>query len=150
MAINIKLLKKMRDRIAALPNSYFQGWWVVEEKKSPCGAAACLAGEAIICNARTVESGVKTLWKLNDHIGAHRDGPFTRAQKLLRLSDIEANGMFAGNADGWPDKFRTMFDNARGPKTRAKAAVAYLDHLIEGGEVLDEEYRKQVEARNQF
>lgn len=141
--LNIELFKKVRDRIATIPESYDQEKWVRESRRSPCGVTACLAGEAIICNAPNVTEGVGELWALskrdkNDVIPA-------RAAELLGLRGswkefIETGKeefagetiIFDGTADNWPAPYRYQYKDHP-----AEAAVAYLDHIISTGKVLE-------------
>lgn len=135
---NIELFKKMRERIATIPDSYNQSVFVTRSAKAPCGTAACLAGEAIICNAANVSDGIAELKRLDgaDYPWAVAD----RAAALLRLAgnfgafadedDAEAAGetlIFDGEADYWPEPYRSQFK--RGDE--AAAAVALLDDIIE-------------------
>jgi hypothetical protein len=142
--LNIELFKKIRDRIASIPESYNQDNWWLPTQRSPCGTAACLAGTAIICNAPTVAEGVAQLKRLY-RIDKYRAVP-RNAAELLGLTgdwdahidhdDDEAAGetlMFDADAAYWPHPFGRMF--YRGDE--AEAAVAYLDYIIETGKVLE-------------
>lgn len=154
--LNIELFKKIRDRIAEIPESYNQQAWYTESTKAPCGTAACLAGEAIICAAPTVKTGVRRLRRMHVDDGV---SVATRAASLLNLpepewktfsfltesSDNDTARLFRCGSDGlgrplvyWPDPFGKRFNKAKTNKARAKAAVAYLDHIIETGSVLVE------------
>ena len=141
--LNVTLLKKIRDRIAEIPESYDQSVYVIESPKAPCGTAACLAGEAIICNARSVEAGIKSL-RLTDAKGLVS----YRAARLLGLprpnwgADDEAYNdaakLFYSSSDykvGWPEPFGSAFNRAKSTKQRAKVVVDYLDHIIETGNI---------------
>lgn len=142
--LNIELFKKVRDRIAAIPESYDQSEWVRPSNASPCGAAACLAGETIICNAPTVAAGIKELKRLRA-LDQYHAVP-ERAAELLGLegswkdfltTELPDDGgetiIFDGDALYWPRQFRSMFRDG----DEADAAVAYLDHIIETGKVLE-------------
>lgn len=59
--LNKALLRKVRNRIRKIPESYYQGTWCRADKGAPCGTIACIAGETIICAAPTVEAGIKEL-----------------------------------------------------------------------------------------
>jgi hypothetical protein len=145
--LNIELFRKIRERIAAIPQSYDQESWAEPDRFSPCGTVACLAGHAIICNAPTVEQGLDDLYTLKEH-----DPLFAipdRAAELLGLRgswralvdehNVVVAGetvMFGTDAEYWPDSYKEMFqEDERAEK--AKAAVAYLDHIIETGKVLE-------------
>lgn len=128
--LNIKLLKKVRDRIAKIPESYDQSWWATRDVEAPCGTTACIAGEALICSQRSKKAGLQLLW---DAMPKWKVG--STAQTLLGLTDREADVLFG--AGTWPEPFRSEYDQVRyHPKARAKVAVAYLDHIIKTGEVL--------------
>lgn len=144
--LNIELFKKIRQRIAEAPESYDQDTFVDYNERSPCGTSACLAGEAIICNAPSVVKGIVELRDLDmnysDDYAVAR-----RATDLLGLSgdfgeyahsldnDRTAAGeaiIFDGGGQGWPEPYRSMFQN-----DKTAAVIAYLDHIIETGKVLE-------------
>lgn len=133
--LNIELFKKVRERIATTPESYDQLLWAKRSTKAPCGTTACLAGEAIICSMPTVEAGVKLLWDTLSHPST--PAPDLMAKELLGLNDREAAAVFTASACGWPAPFSVQYDKARGNAGKARAAVAYLDHIIETGKVLE-------------
>ena len=135
--LNIELFKKIRDRIATIPESYHQGTWCDDSHKAPCGTVACLAGEAIICAAPTVEEGVKELRRLYEQ----EPDPYAIARRAARLLNLDANcrssldreaAIFLDGAAGWPYRFAEMFD-----ANEARGAVAFLDWIIETGKVLE-------------
>lgn len=136
--LNIELFKKVRDRIAEIPESFEQSRWIMRRRSSPCGYAACLAGETIICNAPTVEEGLRELRRLN---AADEDANSAlvanTAGKLLGLKgsyyESGEHDIFVSTAQFWPEPFRSRF--AEGDESGA--AIAYLDHIIETGKVLE-------------
>lgn len=145
--LNIELFKKIRQRIAEIPESYDQDYWVEDSAESPCGTVACLAGHAIICDAPTIERGISDLHRLKQ-----RD-PLKavprRAAKLLGLtgswtkyvdtSSESAGGetiIFDSDAAGWPEPFQSDFQMAGG-RGKSQVAVRYLDHIISTGKVLE-------------
>ena len=145
--LNIELFKKIRERIATIPESYDQESWVEPDAASPCGTVACLAGHAVICNAPTVEQGLDDLYTLK------RRDPFyavpERAAILLGLGGSwralvdDGNAVAAGetaifdtDAEYWPAQYQERFICGKGPE-KARVAVAYLDHIIETGKVLE-------------
>lgn len=139
MPLNRRLLRKVRNRIAKIPESYSQNVWVMESGASPCGAVACLAGETVIANAVDVQTGIKTLLRWDDKDAPSRSAfavyiPY-RAAKLLGLNDDDAMAMFRGNASGWPKPFRIKFVRARSNQRRAEVAVGYLDECLRRGRV---------------
>lgn len=143
--LNIELFKKMRDRIATIPESFNQDVWCAPSGKSPCGTVACLAGEAIICAAPTVEEGIRHLQRIttNDYDDGY--GVPVVASRLLGLKgnyrfwgEEEETVIFKGGAHGWPTRYRNQFLDANDdPKKQADAAVAFLDHVIKTGKVFE-------------
>lgn len=137
--LNIELFKKVRARIAEIPESYNQSTWVRNSSQAPCGTVACLAGEAIICNAPTVEEGVAELRRLDEREGSVAE----TAAELLGLPGgrdyFTANDdtIFDEGADGWPEPYYTQLHEADTPKERAEAAVAFLDHVIATGRLTE-------------
>lgn len=146
--LNIELFKKVRDRIAAVPESYDQSTYRRADRRAPCGTAACLAGEAIICDAPTVEDGVAELREYDDV-----DFVAERAAELLGLPQPDW-GKHSETGDGynvtarlfachedyevfWPEPFASQFAEAGTTSERSRVAVAYLDHIIATGKVLE-------------
>lgn len=137
--LNIELFKKIRDRIASIPESYDQDYWVERSTESPCGTVACLAGHTIICNAPTLERGLSDLNRLKA-----KDPMYAVPRKAARLlgltgnwrkyaydHDREAGGetiIFDVDAEGWPKLFRDQFREGRGSE-KSDAALNYLDHI---------------------
>lgn len=141
--LNIGLFKKIRERIATIPASYDQSDWVTTSNSAPCGAAACLAGEAIICAAPTVQEGLKELRRLNKRKDRNAVIP-ARAAKLLGLegswgdyceTQNQQQGretlIFDADARFWPSDLREQFQDGE----EADAAVELLDKIIETGKV---------------
>lgn len=128
--LNLKLLRKVRDRIAAIPESYNQARWITDSVEAPCGAAACVAGETIICDAPTITQGISTLKRLAGRGGAISD----RASVLLGISEEDADVMFdysyLNHTVEWPSPFKGQFAAAETPHARAQVAVAYLDECL--------------------
>ena len=147
--LNITLLKQIRDRINTVPQSYDQTIWCAPSDKAPCGTVACLAGEAIICAAPSVEDGLRDLKRLEKRPG------LSVAKKAAELLGLPAPEFFSGGegnnstanlfdsvyigpnrrAVRWPEPFKSRYRQARTYRGRASAAVAYLDHIIETGSV---------------
>ena len=132
--LNLELLKKVRDRIAEVPESYEQRTWRSDSKEAPCGSAACLFGEAVICDSTTVKSGIARLRR-------YINGPtpmYVHGERILGLSREDAlrmcDYMPLGDAQGlvvrWPEPYATRFTRAKTPKARAKVAVAYLTECL--------------------
>jgi hypothetical protein len=138
MALNKKLLRKVRNRIAKIPESYDQGQWVSESDRSPCGTAACLAGEAIIVAAPSIQEGIKSLnLAVRQYGRASRSdvGVVKKARTLLGITLDESDAMFDSFGDGWPEPYRTRFQRLKTNKAKAKVAVAYLDECLKRGKV---------------
>lgn len=141
--LNIKLLTKVRDRIRDIPESYDQGFYVGEALKAPCGTAACVAGETIICSAKSIDVGILRLNQLNADWST--GGPHGVAARRLGLSEDEAETLFTAEPEGdldnenngWPEPFRTQWARVKTRKAQARVAVRYLTHIIETGRVLD-------------
>jgi hypothetical protein len=138
MALNKRLLRKVRNRIAEIPESYRQGTWVSDDQKSPCGTVACLAGETIIAAAPSIEKGIQSLKRAVDrfeHGDTYDSGVVRKARLLLGISIQEATDMFDGYGNTWPSPFGERFTSAQRPATKAKIAVAYLDECLRRGRV---------------
>lgn len=136
--LNKRLLRKVRNRIAKIPESYAQNVFYKPSGESPCGTAACIAGETIIVAAGSVSEGIKQLRRLSKRFdeGLAWDHPAAKkAQKLLGLSWAESDCIFSGDAGSWPEPYRSRFQRAARPATQAKAAVAYLDECLKRGKV---------------
>lgn len=141
--LNLELLRKVRDRIAEIPESYDQANWR-RDGDAPCGTAACLAGETIIVSAPTIAVGVLRLKELesayDDETRISRFDSLVadEAATLLGISDDDAGHMFT--VDGgyhrfpltveWPEPHRSGFQSAQSNNERAQVAVAYLDECL--------------------
>lgn len=135
MKRNKRLLLKAAKRIEEIPRSYRQSEYYKESGSAPCGTVCCLAGEIIIASERSMRKGVEKLAKLDNAYatGYWVDGhPIRRAAtKLSGLTESESLAVFGtSNAGSWPKPFRSMFR-----KGRARAAVALLRYLADGGRV---------------
>lgn len=136
--LNKRLLRKVRNRIAKIPESYDQNHFWLDSSNAPCGTVACLAGETIIVSRPTVKQGLQSLRRLTNSVFCvTADHPVARrAASLLGVSDAEAVAMFDGDGERWPQPYRAQFERAGGPQTRAKVAVAYLDECLKRGKVI--------------
>lgn len=131
--LNFELLVKTRNRIARIPESYDQSVFIKDNERSLCGTAACLAGEIMIADAPTVETGIARLFK-EDQTWRH-GGPATVARKRVGFHQDEG-GIFGGDAGDWPSEFRKEFNKSR--KNEPFAAVHFLDHVIKTGIVIED------------
>lgn len=151
--LNIELFKKVREKIATTPEAYDQRVFGRSEPLAPCGTAACIAGWACVLSgvmrlddvqlANPTDTGQTGIIDLVDE----------RAAEALRLTDYESDVLFTsepegdcddydddGNdiyAGGWPEPFAEQWREAVSNDARAQVAVAYLDHIIETGKVLE-------------
>jgi hypothetical protein len=138
--LNLALFQKVRDRIAEIPESFEQSRWLMAHPSSPCGYAACLAGETIICAAPTVEQGLAYLKRLVA-IDEEKNTclvPDTAGGMLELDGSYTEDGehdIFVANAEFWPEPFRSQFTNG----DESGAAVAYLDWIIANNRIFPEE-----------
>lgn len=134
MRRNTKLLNKTASHISKAPSSYQQSTFYRPSSNSPCGAAACLAGEIIICSEPTVRDGVAKLRSILDtyrnSFDDNVDDPMEVAAKLAGLTAVEAESLFDAVVDGWPSPYREEFE-----VDEAKAASRLLRYLAKGGKV---------------
>jgi UDP-3-O-acyl-N-acetylglucosamine deacetylase len=121
-----KVVRRMIKRLTAVPESYEQGAMFVEEDdRAPCGTVACLAGEAVICSAKTVEAGIKLAFSGEIDLVEH-------AEAVLGLTGID-HCVFSVDASGWPIPFRYDFTEANSREEEARVAVAYLKEALKRG-----------------
>lgn len=133
MKRNRRLLLKTAKWIEEIPESYDQKVWEKDSDESPCGTAACLAGELIICSERSVVKGIKKL--RSGHFLPNFISTPAMANKLAGLTTDEGYALFAEDVDKWPAQFRSRYRAAKTQLGRAKAAAALLRYLADGGEV---------------
>lgn len=138
--LNIELFKKVRDRIKTIPESYDQRYWLGTSKRAPCGTVACLAGETIICSAPSVEDGIRKLRRMDDR---GIDIPSEAARLLGLKGDYwsldmdQETAIFLGRGQGFPEPYRADYRRARSRTAKAKVVVAFLNHVIKTGKVLE-------------
>lgn len=138
--LNLELFQKVRERIATIPESYNQSRWIVRKRTSPCGYAACLAGETIICAAPTVEAGIRKLNRMMKDEELEADYAIPNlAGELLGLDgdyrDFQSEyDIFTSTADRWPEPFKAQFLGG----DQSGAAVAYLDWIIANNRIFPE------------
>lgn len=129
--LNRALLRKIRNRIAEIPKAYYQGHWYEVNADSPCGTTECIGGDAIVCSAPSVEAGIAKLRRMMQRI----DGALKvsrKARSLLGLTEKEANVLFDGSGD-WPGRYGRRYRRALTERTKANAAVALIDAILEEG-----------------
>ena len=150
--LNIELLKKVREKIATTPEAYDQSVFARPESAAPCGTAACIAGWACVLSG---EMSTDELKRRERSHGAEFESIEITATRVLALAEDEAEVLFtedpAGERKdwydddedwyddderdgGWPEPFATQWEDGAAPE---RIAVAYLDHIIETGKVLE-------------
>jgi hypothetical protein len=163
--LNLELFRQIREKIASTPVAYDQTRWGRREIAAPCGTAACIAGWACVLSGSASLSTVQSAGTgaVVYTPSGSLDIPAT-AQRVLGLSEEEADVLFTsdpegewGNEDyddddedddgvddetyylggGWPEEFAVSWRGALTPEEQASIAIAYIDHIIETGEVLE-------------
>lgn len=122
--LNIDLLNKVRDKIAATPEAYDQRDWCLPSHAAPCGTVACIAGWAAILSG---EMSIKEAHRNYSDNGEHVNNV---AMRVLGLTENEANTLFNGGRDGWPLRYRAL-----GKLSDSQAAIRYLNRIINTGKV---------------
>lgn len=124
--MNKTVVRKMIKRLGSVPESYDQrAWYVRKDDSAPCGTVACLAGEAVICSAKTVKEGIKLAFDNYDDIAE-------LAEELLGLSG-SGHQVFASDGSGWPEPYRTQFSQSSETGPRAQVAASYLKEALKRG-----------------
>lgn len=135
--LNIELFKKVRRKIKSVPESYNQKTDAEPDRRSPCGTAACIGGWADILSAPTKAERDRRM---------AGDVSLNRAARALGLKGrdfyaeirTERAVLFDGRPEKtWPKPFSDQWRRSRTKAARAAVAVAYLDHIIETGKVLE-------------
>lgn len=130
MAINKKLMRRVRNWILAEPLRYEQSVWRESDHLAPCGTAACIGGttEILLRN-----DGVEDAFSLDQ----------SELGKYLGLSLRQTYTLFTGNPDDdWPERFaerwrkstRILFRADR-RKVQARIAADYLNSIMKTGKV---------------
>jgi hypothetical protein len=127
MKRNARLLNKTADRIEKIPESYAQDTFCRTDDRSPCGTVACLAGEIVICSARSVSKGIELLYESS--------GIADLAARKAGLDEDEASSLFWPTSSFWPQPFRSRYGKATTQRGRAKVAADLLRYLAKGGDV---------------
>jgi hypothetical protein len=123
-----KVVRKMIKRIESVPESYDQrAWFVRRDNSAPCGTVACLAGEAVICSAKTVKAGIKLAFDYYDEIPS-------MAARILGLP--ESHSVFVSDGSGWPAPYRDYFKNADSEQAKAQVVVSYLKEALNRGTMI--------------
>lgn len=145
--LNIELFKAVRDKIATTPEAYDQSVFARPSDSAPCGTAACIAGWACVLSGAMDSEELKRRERAH---GAEFESIETTAQAALGIDDDDAEVLFTENPagqrydwhedderdGGWPDPFASQWDYGT-RSDRPRIAVAYLDHIIATGSVLN-------------
>jgi hypothetical protein len=128
MTMNKAVVRKMIKRLESVPEHYDQEAYYVERNdKAPCGTVACLAGEAVICSAKTVKAGIESAFAEYGSIPE-------RAEMILGLHHLQ-HSVFASDGGGWPQPYRTQFAQSQ-KADQSKIAVAYLKEALKRGTMI--------------
>lgn len=143
--MNTRLLRKIQKEILAEPLRFDMRLWLDQTSDvAPCGAAACIAGWAVLMDLQQKQgidwreaAGKAQAKEQNTVKGFYF---FDRARKLLALTDPQGRRLFF--LERWPTKFiRAYHDRwdhcCKGPGRRQQAAVKMaaltvkrIDHFI--------------------
>jgi hypothetical protein len=152
--LNIEVFKAVREKIATTPEAYDQEIWGRRDRDAPCGTACCIAGWACVLNGDVSIEDARALGR-NGEIGPNDNVRHVSdvASEALGLSADDADTLFTSLpegewddydddgedvfAGGWPEPFATNWRLSSSDAERASVAVAYLDHIIETGKVLE-------------
>ena len=143
--LNIELFKAIREKIATTPEAYDQSVFARPENAAPCGTAACIAGWACVLSG---EMSTDELKRRERAKGEEFLSIESTATRVLGLDGDEADILFteapAGRSEewyedderygGWPEPFATQWEEE---SALERVAIAYLDHIIETGKVLE-------------
>jgi hypothetical protein len=129
----------MIKRIEEKPETYDQSVYLSQDigsrRDPPCGAVACLAGEAIICSNRSIVAGIAELQRL---VTNACEPDYTAALRIGIPQEIAGN-LFYNDASGWPQPFRNQFRQAKTYKGEARAAINLLRAILKtDGKVLEQ------------
>jgi hypothetical protein len=127
-AINKELFEKVKQHILTDPRRYNQRRFGEVSDDAPCGTACCIAGWAIVLSGGATHKDAQLDFE-------HRLDAFDTGAALLGLSDEEAEAVFCAYGEDWPEPFKTDFSEATNRHGKAKAAAAYIDHIIKTGKV---------------
>lgn len=131
MALNVRLLRRVKKAILKEPSQFVMGDWFVcdgtegrhdiERKIKNCGTAACIAGWTV---ALTVKKNPKEARE-----AAALDGGVVRiAANSLGLGPDWDNLFYI---DCWPEKFQRQWYKAKTLKGRASIAARRIEDYIE-------------------
>lgn len=144
--LNRGLIEKMIARMTEKPEAYAQeveiatledlrcqisGEDVLPRPDPVCGAAGCLIAQAIICDAPTVEHGIREMQRLGGRAS-------TYAGDIMGLPSDAACDLFYEWKTRWPEPHRSRFAKAKTYRGQASAAVALLRAILRtDGKILE-------------
>lgn len=128
MALNVKLLRKIKKHILEKPRRFLMRTWLVqrsgfrptfyaddlyqEQKFEKCGTAACIAGWTCLLAKAPVDT----------------DTIQTDAADILGIGRIVASQLFY--VDHWPSELSDSYETAKTPRKRAEIAAKRIDLFI--------------------
>lgn len=147
--MNVKLLRKVRDKILAEPDQFVMKGWFAQQNDiaanvigtdigaygdlarvvPKCGAA-CIGGWTVALNQN--QTPTEVMANLQQRCG-HLPPIVELAAKMLDLPlDPEPYGLFPRlfTVDTWPEKFRQAWSRAKTTKQRAKVAASAINNYI--------------------
>lgn len=126
--MDIKLLKRVRDRIAARPRQFvmrrlFDDRTESDHKPSHCGTACCILGWGIVLQ----DSEKRSPKEFAQLFELHELSYFS-TRNVFGISWAEGDKLVW--ADNWPEPFRTQFSKAKTDAQHARIAVRRINHFI--------------------
>ncbi len=119
MSLNVKLLRRVRDKILKEPLQFEMSQWYTLALDHPipnCGTAACIAGWAI---ALAEKKSPAACYDTNNIQG-----------KAMRLLGIEDDPWKLFAVSSWPIRYQNQFYNTGSLKVRARIAARRIDAYI--------------------
>lgn len=145
--MNKEVVARMIRNMKEHPLTYNQGAHYRESNSdNPCGASACLAGEAVIATKEVFEEGLKLAFELS------RNDINERAGEVLGLPEysVDKARVFGSEASGWPMPHALNFQSASGNKDLERlAAIGYLEEALQRGTMLWETKRRKNDNLSQ-
>jgi hypothetical protein len=144
--MNVRLMRVVQRRILARPKNFDMSLFahgIYDDDGELCGTTACIGGEALLAaGAKLIRHplfihGMSFLYTsalrrrhpgLPVCGGVDRVYPERAAAKLLGLTYEEAARLFFQSQ--WPEKYCYAYEDARGPRGRARVAARRIDHFI--------------------
>lgn len=120
MSLNVKLLRKVRDKILAEPDQFEMSQWFTQStgwKIPNCGTAACIAGWTIAVSNRKKPSEFLTARNIQD-----------TALELLGIEDQDGWDLFS--VSSWPKKYMDRFFVTPSRRGRARITAQRINAYI--------------------